>query len=64
MERKRANAHRIAGTLERYAADPRTVAQLAQLLNYHPQQLREDMAGLLDYLLEIEGNAPEAPKSP
>lgn len=64
MERKRTNAHRIAGTLERYAADPRTVAQLAQLLNYHPEQLREDMAGLLDYIREIEGITPEAPRSP
>ena len=43
-ERTRENAHRLAGTLERYAADPRTV-----------EQLREDMACLPDYIRELEG---------
>lgn len=51
----RENAHRLAGVLERYAADPRTVGQLARLLNYLPEQLREDMSCLLDYIRELEG---------
>lgn len=62
--KKRENAHRLAGALERYAADPRTVQQLAMALNYHEGQLREDMAGLLGYILEIEEIALEAPRSP
>lgn len=52
----RDNAHRLAGVLERYAADPRTVEQMARLLNYLPDQLREDMACLLDYIRELEGS--------
>lgn len=61
MDRQRENAHRLAGALERYAADHRTVQQLARALNYHPEQLREDMAGLLDYILELEADRAEAP---
>lgn len=56
MNRTRENAHRLAGTLERYAEDPATVEQLAQLLNYLPEQLREDMPCLLDYIRELEGS--------
>lgn len=63
-ERSKENAHRIAGTLERYAADPRKVQQLAAILNYEPERLQKDMACLLDYLLEIEEITLEAPKSP
>lgn len=46
QERTRQNAHRLAGTLARYAADPPTVERLAQLLNYLPEQLREDIESL------------------
>ena len=52
----RENAHRLAGVLERYAADPRTVEQLARLLDYLPEQLQRDMACLLDYIRELEGS--------
>lgn len=54
QDRTRENAHRLAGVLERYAADPRTVEKLAALLNYHPEQLREDMASLLQYIQRTE----------
>ncbi len=52
----RDNAHRLAGVLEQYAADPRTVEQMARLLNYLPEQLQKDMACLLDYIRELEGS--------
>ena len=46
MTRTQENAHRLAAALDRHAADPRTVERLAQLLNYLPEQLREDIAAL------------------
>lgn len=60
-EKRRSDAHRLAGVLEQYAADPRTVQQLARALNYHPEQLQRDMAGLLDYILELEADPAQAP---
>lgn len=54
QDRTKENAHRLAGTLERYAEDPATVQKLAQALNYLPDQLREDMTSLLDYIRELE----------
>lgn len=54
MDRERENAHRLAGALERNAENPGTVSQLARILNYEPEQLRQDMTRLLSYIIALE----------
>lgn len=48
------NAHRLAGVLERYADDRPTVEQIAQLLNYVPNELQRDMRALLEWITMLE----------
>lgn len=52
MTRTQENAHRLAAALERHAADPRTVERLAAILDYLPEQLREDIDALAVMLEE------------
>lgn len=54
MDRDRDNAWRIAGALDRFAADPAAVKRIAAATNYHPPQLREDMESLIRYLRRLE----------
>ena len=48
------DAKRLAVTLDQYAADPATVKRLAATLHYMPDQLREDMHTLYEYVRELE----------
>ena len=48
------DAKRLAVTLDQYADDPTTVKKLAAALHYMPEQLREDMRTLYEYLRELE----------
>lgn len=48
------NAHRIAGTLDRYAEDPAIIRRMAATLNYDPMQLREDIDSLYKYIKQLE----------
>lgn len=48
------DAKRLAVTLDQYADDPATVQKLAAALHYYPEQLREDMRTLYEYLRELE----------
>lgn len=48
------DAKRLAVTLDQYADDPATVRKLAAALHYMPEQLREDMRTLYEYLRELE----------
>ena len=62
MSRIRDNTQRLAGVLLRYAADPVSVKRVAAALNYHPQQLQEDMESVyqcqcLDTITEQWSNA-------
>lgn len=41
---------RLSGALERAAADPDRLARLADVLNYLPDQLQEDIRALSDHL--------------
>lgn len=53
------DAKRLAVVLDQYADDPATVQRLAQSLHYMPDQLREDMHTLYDYLRELESKVNE-----
>ena len=48
------DAKRLAVTLDQYADDPATVKRLAATLHYMPEQLREDMHTLYEYVRELE----------
>lgn len=48
------DAKRLAVTLDQYADDPAAVQKLAAVLHYYPEQLREDMRILYEYLRELE----------
>ena len=48
------DAKRLAVTLDQYADDSAAVQNLAAVLHYYPEQLREDMRTLYDYLRELE----------
>lgn len=48
------DAKRLAVTLDQYADDPATVKRLAATLHYIPEQLREDMHTLYEYVRELE----------
>lgn len=48
------DAKRLAVTLDQYADDPATVKRLAAALHYMPDQLREDMHTLYEYVRELE----------
>lgn len=48
------NAHRIANVLLHYSEDERAVKRLADILNYVPSQLSEDMRELQEYINELE----------
>ena len=48
------DAKRLVVTLDQYADDPATVKRLAATLHYIPEQLREDMHTLYEYVRELE----------
>ena len=48
------DAKRLAVTLDQYADDPATVKRLSATLHYMPEQLREDMHTLYEYVRELE----------
>lgn len=48
------DAKRLAVTLDQYADDPATVKRLAATMHYMPEQLREDMHTLYEYVCELE----------
>lgn len=48
------NAHRLAYTLYQFAEDTNTINQLARLLHYMPEQLKEDMEAVHKYLNQLE----------
>lgn len=49
--RTQENAHRLAAALERHS-DPRTVDRLAEILDYLPAQLAEDIRALAQLMEE------------
>ena len=53
-DKQMSDAKRLAVTLDQYADDPATVKRLAATLHYMPEQLREDMHTLYEYVRELE----------
>lgn len=53
-DQQRADALRLAVTLERFAEDPATVQRLASALHYLPDQLRQDMQAVYAYIKALE----------
>lgn len=56
-DRARENAHRLAGAIERHAAEAGDVERLAAVLNYQREQLQEDAQSLLQYIERLEAAA-------
>lgn len=52
-DRMKENARRLAGTLGR-RSDPQTIERLADILDYLPDQLRQDIKDLYQVTLETE----------
>lgn len=50
----KANAKRLAQTLDRYSDDKRTIEILAHYLNYNPEQLKRDIADLQAVIKELD----------
>nr|DAR24761.1 MAG TPA: hypothetical protein [Caudoviricetes sp.] len=54
MNRTKDNAHRLAVTLWQYSEDKNTIARLAAILHYEPEQLQKDMSDIYNYIRECE----------
>lgn len=52
MYEKKQGAHRLTMALYRRAEDSDTVQRLAILLNYTPEQLKQDIHALHDYVTQ------------
>ena len=50
----KANAKRLANTLDRYSTDKRVIEILAHYLNYDPDQLKRDIADLQAVIKELD----------
>lgn len=48
------NANRLAYTLYQFSEDDRVIKQLATLLHYMPDQLKEDMNAVFTYINRLE----------
>lgn len=53
------NAQRIAYTLKDISTVPNKVKAIAQLLNYDPEQLQEDMNAVCEYIQMLEKQIDE-----
>lgn len=50
----RENAHRLASALWRNSGDPDVIKKLAEILNYTPGQLQQDMVDISEYIDVLE----------
>ena len=52
-DRRKENARRLTHALESHAADLQTVERLAAILDYVPDQLREDIRSLAELIKDL-----------